>query len=61
LLPTEEREKLDELERLYRAKLEIDAHFTLQRPLRWWLYAHLPPAIVLLALLLLHLYTVLFY
>ncbi len=61
LLPEGEQKKLDELERLYRTKLEIDAHYTLQLPLRWWLYLHLPVTPVVLALLLLHLYTVLFY
>jgi len=35
LLPAEEKEKLTELERLYRTKLEIDAHYTLQQALRW--------------------------
>ncbi|MDH3744081.1 MAG: hypothetical protein OES47_03145 [Acidobacteriota bacterium] len=61
LLPDEEKTRLDELERLFRAKLEIDAHYTLQQPLRWWLYSHLPASFVVLALLVLHLYTVLFY
>ena len=50
-----------ERKRLFRAKLEIDAHYTLQQPLRWWLYTHLPVSFVVLALLALHLYTVLFY
>ena len=44
-----------------RTKLEIDAHYTLQQALRWWLYAHLPASFVLLVFILLHLYTVLFY
>ena len=61
LLATEEAARLETLESLYRTKLEIDAHYTLQRALRWWLYAHLPASFLLLVFLLLHLYTVLFY
>ena len=61
LLAKTEIKKLDELERLYRTKLEIDAHYTLQQPLRWWLYFHLPVSLVLFVLLALHLYTVFVY
>lgn len=61
LLAPEEGARLAELEGLYRTKLEIDAHYTLQWALRWWLYAHLPASFVLLVFLLLHLHTVLFY
>jgi hypothetical protein len=50
----EERELLDELEVLYRSKLEMDAHYTLQRALRWWLRLHVPAAVILWALLALH-------
>ncbi len=60
-LPTAERQKLLELERLYRAKLEIDAHYTLQRALRGWLYLHAPLSLVLVALVALHIFTVLYY
>lgn len=55
------RAELDELERLYRTKLEIDAHYTLQLPLRWWLYLHLPVSMLLMAFVLLHLGSVLLY
>ena len=61
VLPEEEQERLAELERLLKTKLEIDAHFTLQQVLRQWLWVHLPPSILLIALLLLHLLTVLYY
>lgn len=61
LLAAEEGERLAELENLYRTKLEIDAHYTLQQALRGWLYAHLPVSFLLLVFILLHLYTVLFY
>ena len=60
-LRPEEDEKLDELERLYRAKLELDCHYTLQSALRSWLYAHVPTSILLLAFLALHLFSVFWY
>ena len=44
-----------------RTKLELDVHRTLQRPLRWWLYVHVPPSVLLLALVAVHLVTVLYY
>ena len=61
LLPPEEREKLDALQAMYRTKLEVDAHYTLQQALRGWLYLHVPAAVVVVVLLGLHLYAVLFY
>jgi hypothetical protein len=36
-------------------------HNTLQKPLRWWLYAHVPVSLVLVALVAIHLVTVLVY
>ncbi len=60
-LPAGEKDKLAELERLFRAKLEIDAHYTLQRALRGWLYFHAPPSLLLLALVIIHISTVLYY
>ena len=59
-LPAGELERLTELERLFRTKLEIDAHYTLQQSLRWWIYAHLPPALALVALTAVHIFTVLY-
>ena len=60
-LGDEEREALAQLERLYRTKLEIDAHYTLQQPLRWWLFFHLPAALLLAAFVILHLVSVFLY
>ncbi len=60
-LPREERRKLDELERLFRVKLEIDAHYTLQRALRSWLVLHAPASLLLVALVAIHISTVLYY
>ena len=60
-LAGEEREQLDELERLYRTKLELDAHYTLQLPLRVWVWLHAPLSGLLIALLAVHLAAVLLY
>lgn len=61
LLTAEERPRLDELESLYRVKLEMDAHFTLQKALRGWLYGHVPVSLVLLLLVAIHIVSVLYY
>jgi len=57
-LPADARRKLEELESIYRTKLAIDAHLTLQTLLRYWLYSHLPVSILAFAFLILHLYAV---
>jgi len=56
-----ETQKLDNLLQLYKTKLIIDAHYTLQRPLRLWLYAHLPASMLLLVLVAMHLLSVFYY
>jgi hypothetical protein len=61
VLAGEEQERLDRLETIFRTKLEIDAHFTLQRALRWWLALHLPASLVLLLLLAIHIIAVYLY
>lgn len=61
VLPSDESEKLDELEEMYRTKMEMDAHYTLQKPLRWWLYLHVPISIALIALLGFHIFSVVYY
>jgi hypothetical protein len=61
VLSAEEQEKLDRLESMFKTKLELDAHYTLQKALRWWLYTHVPPSLVLLLLVALHLYAVWYY
>ncbi len=60
-LPEDERGRLEQLETLYRTKLELDAHHTLQWPLRWWLMLHIPLSLVLLVLVGVHVFTVLYY
>ncbi len=61
ILPEDDQTKLTELEKIYKSKLEMDAHHTLQRLLKWWMYAHLPASIVLIVLVLIHLFAVLYY
>ena len=61
VLSAEERERFVQLRELYRTKLEIDAHYTLQKPLRAWLVTHLPVSFLLLALLFLHIFSVVYY
>ncbi len=56
-----EKQKLDDLLALYKTKLTIDAHYTLQRPLRVWLYTHLPASMLLLILVVMHVLSVLYY
>ena len=56
-----ETQKLDNLLQLYKTKLMIDAHYTLQRPLRFWLYAHLPASMLLLVLVVMHFLSVFYY
>lgn len=50
----DERTRLEDLRTLFVEKLELDAHYTAQRALRGWTVMHVPPAIVLLALLFVH-------
>ncbi len=50
----EEKEKLADLRSLVSEKIEIDAHYSLQRILRLWPIVHVPPAILLLALVAAH-------
>ncbi|MGH7493690.1 MAG: hypothetical protein ACREOO_15035 [bacterium] len=61
LLPVQEKEKLDRLQSFYKTKLEIDAHYTLQRTLRWWLFLHVPLSLVVLVLMMIHLLSVWYY
>ena len=61
ILTGEEAQKLVRLESMYKTKLELDAHYTLQKLLRWWLYSHVPLSIVLLILVAIHLFAVFYY
>lgn len=52
----EEKERLEGLTNLYTEKMELDAHYSLQRILRAWIVLHAPPAGLLMALLLVHVF-----
>ena len=60
-LSEEEREKLETLGELLKAKVEMDAHFTLQHVLRVWLYLHVPTAVLLVVFVAIHILSVLKY
>lgn len=49
-----ERAGLDELAAIYRTKLELDAHHTLQGLLRTWHWLHVPASVALMGFLVLH-------
>lgn len=61
VLSTDEKPKLDEIQLIFKTKLELDAHYSLQRALRWWLYTHVPLSFVLLVMILLHIWAVWYY
>jgi hypothetical protein len=58
VVPDSEAPRVRELEQLYRTKLELDVHFSLQRALRYWLWIHVPPSLVLVGLVAMHIYVV---
>ncbi len=60
-LSSEQSEIVAELREIYQTKVELDAHWTLQFALRLWLITHLPPSIVLFALVIVHLFVVYYY
>jgi hypothetical protein len=57
----EEEERIAELRTLLSAKLEADAHYTLQRALRWWVYAHVPLVGLLVVLVAVHVLSIWYY
>ncbi len=61
VLSVEEKEMLDGLQDMYRTKLELDAHYSLQTALRWWLFTHVPFSLVLLLMIGLHVWAVWYY
>jgi hypothetical protein len=60
-LPPDQKQQLNDLLNLYKTKLAMDAHYTLQRPLRLWLYAHLPVSMVLAVLVVIHIVSVFYF
>jgi hypothetical protein len=61
VLSANEKETLDKIQDMYKTKLELDAHYSLQRALRWWLYTHVPLSLVLLLMIALHVWAVWYY
>ena len=57
----EEKPKVEDLKSLYTEKIELDAQWSVQRVLRLWLWAHVPPAALLMGLLVIHVFTWLWY
>ncbi|MGI9625437.1 MAG: hypothetical protein ACR2QM_01260 [Longimicrobiales bacterium] len=61
LVPSERHPQLDELRGLVRTKAEIDVHYALQTVLRRWLWLHIPAAVLLCGLIVLHIFVVIYY
>ena len=59
-LAEDERSRLDDLESIFEEKTELDAHLSLQRALRWWVVLHVPAAMLLMAMLTVHIVSVLY-
>lgn len=55
-LDPEDAAALDQLREIQGTKQEMDVHYTLQTFLRGWLYLHLPFAVMLLGLVVLHIF-----
>lgn len=53
-LTEDEQRKLEDLKTIFVEKLELDAHYSVQRALRLWTVLHVPPAGVLMGLLAVH-------
>ena len=56
-----ERERLDAIATIVKDKLDLDAHFSLQRALRLWLVLHVPAAALLLGLVTVHFFAVVYF
>jgi hypothetical protein len=60
-LPPEEVERANDLDSIVRDKTDLDAQLTLKGLLRSWLLFHVPPALVLIGLLIVHVTAVVWY
>jgi hypothetical protein len=54
-----DRQRLEQLQTLLVKKIDLEAHYTWQTILRWWLLVHVPAAMLLFALLIGHVAAVL--
>ncbi len=59
-LADDEKARLDDLQAIFGEKTELDAHLSLQRALRLWVRLHVPPAMLLMGLLAVHIVAVLY-
>lgn len=55
-----DRDRLSELETIVKDKLDLDTHLSLQRALRLWLVLHVPPAMLLLGVIAVHVIAVVY-
>lgn len=53
-----DRSRLDDLESIMKDKIDLDAQFSLQRVLRGWLVLHVPPAMLLIGVIAVHIFAV---
>ncbi len=60
-LESGDKRVLDRLTALFKTKTELDAHYTLQKALRWWLFLHVPLSLILIVLVGFHIAAVLYY
>ena len=60
-LAEEEKPRLEDLKTIFIEKLELDAQYSVQRALRMWTLLHVPPAALLLGLVIIHVAVVLLY
>jgi hypothetical protein len=49
-----DRERLEHLQTVLVKKIELEAHYTWQTVLRWWLFVHVPAAMLLIAAVVAH-------
>ena len=56
-----DRDKLRDLTLIVHEKIDLDVHMSLQRALRAWLVTHIPAAVVLLGLLIIHVFAVVWF
>jgi hypothetical protein len=61
IVPESETRRVEEMRRIFRTKLELDAHHSLQLALRSWLWIHVPPSIALVVLVAIHVFVVFYY
>ena len=56
-----DKDKLRDLTAIVNEKIDLDVHLSLQRILRAWLVTHIPAAVVLLGLLIIHVFAVVYF